>query len=994
VKSGVRNIFFAIFALSGFSGLIYESIWTHYLKLFLGHAAYAQTLVLAIFMGGMALGSWVCSRYAVRWKNLLVAYAVTEGAIGLSALLFHNAFDLFIEWSYIRILPSLQSTAAVDAFKWTFSAFLILPQTVLLGMTFPLMSMGILRIFPDHPGRSISLLYFTNSIGAAVGVIVSGFVLVRFTGLPGTIRTAGMINIALAFFVWILVKRHGSHHPIAGEVREDTGTIRSIWNYRFLLFVSLVTGVASFIYEIGWIRMLSLVLGSSTRSFELMLAAFILGLALGGLWIQRRIDSIADPAHVLMILQIIMGGLALSTLLLYGNTFRVMKWLLGNLEKTAVGYALFGLSSHGIALAVMLPTTFCAGTTLPLITYTLLNKGHGEKSIGAVYAANTLGAILGVFLAVHVGMPYLGLKGLITLGGSLDIALGLALLWGVAGPIRRAGYRIAITMGCVTAVVAIFLLAELDPYKMVSGVYRDGILKSPEDTKIYYHKDGKTSTVSVTGDMAGFEMAISTNGKTDAAIRMHPGLSPSIDEPTMTLLAVLPMALNPRAKYVANIGWGSGITTHTLMYNKNLSLVDTVEIEPNMYEAARYFGFRVRLAYSDPRSRIHIDDAKTFFSAGNNRYDIIISEPSNPWVSGVSGLFSREFYRLVKRHLSDDGIFCQWVQLYEIDLDLVFSILKAVSANFSDFALYSSNETDLLILCRKQGQVPSMDRDILRIPEIEQDLKRIKVNGIQDIELRYAGNKKAWSKFLDTEPIGVNSDYWPILDQYAERARFLKLEAKEITAIAHTPLPLFRILSKDSGTREGTNITPTKFIGVAQNAISSMTLRDNVLGRNQGVAPPLGAGNVPDPVIRFRKSFRESARQVEESERLANIYNVGAMMVTYLNENELDLVWKTLESGAKEGALTPTEREWISLFKAVGRRDPKAMANVAETLLNKNDEIPLGPRKYLVATAMLGSVVQNNKEKSMYLWKEYGSRLFETGPPNLLFRLLLAHSAE
>ena len=175
--------------------------------------------------------------------------------------------------------------------------------------------------------------------------------------------------------------------------------------------------------------MLALVLGSSTHAFELMLSAFILGLAVGGLWIQRRIDRLGAPVRTLAYLQVAMGVLALATVFLYGQTFAVMRWVVLHLPHDAHGYALFTLWSDAIAVAIMLPATFCAGTTLPLITFHLMKRGHGEASIGAVYAANTVGAIAGVFCAVHVGLPLLGLKGVLTLGGALDIALGVVLLW-------------------------------------------------------------------------------------------------------------------------------------------------------------------------------------------------------------------------------------------------------------------------------------------------------------------------------------------------------------------------------------------------------------------------------------------------------------------------------------------------------------------------------------------------------------------------------------
>src|SRR6266566_374554 len=399
----VRPALIALFAASGFAGLIYESIWTHYLKLFLGHAAYAQTLVLAIFMGGLAVGSWLAARLAPRRRRLLAAYAVVEASIGVVALVFHEVFVTTTGWAYAS------SLLRFALFKWSLAGVLILPQCVLLGMTFPLMTAGILRAFPDRPGRSLALLYFTNSLGAAAGVLVSGFVLVRLLGLPGTVRAAGAINLVVAAAVWALV-RDAEEAPAPAAASGPRG--RVFWLF---LGVSLVTGASSFMYEIAWIRMLTLVLGASTHAFELMLSAFILGLALGGLFIQRRIDRLAEPVRALAWLQIAMGLFALGTLLVYGPAFDAMRWLMQTLPRTDGGYTVFNLSSSGIAMAIMLPATFCAGTTLPLITFHLLRSGSGEGSIGAVYAANTVGAIAGVFLAVHAGLPLLGLKGLLVL---------------------------------------------------------------------------------------------------------------------------------------------------------------------------------------------------------------------------------------------------------------------------------------------------------------------------------------------------------------------------------------------------------------------------------------------------------------------------------------------------------------------------------------------------------------------------------------------------
>ena len=196
------GVFFALFTVSGFAGLIYESIWSHYLKLFLGHAAYAQTLVLAIFMGGMALGSWLVSRYTGRIRNLLVGYAAAEFGIGVLAITFHGLFNSVTGWALDSVLPALGGTGMVDVVKWAIASALILPASLLLGTTFPLMSAGVIRLYPDSGGRALAMLYFTNSLGAAIGVLASGFLLIAEVGLPGTILTAGILNITLALVVW------------------------------------------------------------------------------------------------------------------------------------------------------------------------------------------------------------------------------------------------------------------------------------------------------------------------------------------------------------------------------------------------------------------------------------------------------------------------------------------------------------------------------------------------------------------------------------------------------------------------------------------------------------------------------------------------------------------------------------------------------------------------------------------------------------------------
>ncbi|HEY4999262.1 MAG TPA: hypothetical protein VII36_08970, partial [Usitatibacter sp.] len=336
------SFFFALFTISGFAGLIYESIWSHYLKLFLGHAAYAQTLVLAIFMGGMAVGSWLVSRFTQRIKNLLLGYALAELGIGLLAVAFHGVFVAVTRWAFDTVMPALGGTG-VDLFKWSIASLLILPASILLGTTFPLMSAGIMRIYPEVGGRSLSMLYFTNSFGASIGVLASGFYLIDHVGLPGTILTAGLLNVTLAFAVWLVTKRIPEAGPIAPASAAPTdSTSRRIT--RAVLILAFATGAASFIYEITWIRMLTLGLGASTHSFEVMLSAFILAMSLGAFWFRNRIASLENDLGWLAGLLVAKAFLAVYAVWIYTDVLDFIHWTLLALSRSNEGYAVATVS--------------------------------------------------------------------------------------------------------------------------------------------------------------------------------------------------------------------------------------------------------------------------------------------------------------------------------------------------------------------------------------------------------------------------------------------------------------------------------------------------------------------------------------------------------------------------------------------------------------------------------------------------------------------------
>lgn len=792
-RARLRGVLYLVFALSGLTALIYEATWTRYLQLFLGHAAYAQVLVLSLFMGGMAAGALFASRLARTRVQPLHAYAAIEAILGFAALAFHPVFDGLTGYAYASLLPGTQGSALVQVLQWGLASLLILPQSILLGMTFPLMSSAVLRLGSGGGGKVFAMLYFANSAGAVFGVLLAGFWLIEAYGLQTTMMAAGVGNLAVACAAWLVARRRATTAPPVNRPARGEGV------GRWLLAFAFLTAAASFLYEIAWLRMLVLVQGASTHAFETMLSAFILGIALGGLWIRRRIEQLAAPLAALSRIQILMGLAALATLPAYHHAFDVMQFALAALPRDESGYTGYIVVSYLISAVIMVPASFFAGMTLPLLTFVLYRRGRGESEIGAVYGWNTLGSIAGIALGGLVLMPLLGLKNMLLFGAAVDIGLGLALAGYLYRRREMPAPRLtgALAALSVAALVAVLLQFELDVARMASGVFRNGVATIASDAEVVHSADGRTATVTLVQYRDG-TLALNTNGKTDAAInvkrvRGESDSPPLTDEYTMALLGALPLAHAPAARTAAIIGHGSGLTSHVMLGSPVLERLDVIEIEPEMIRASRAYGAHVQRAFTDPRSRFHIEDARAFFARASARYDLIVSEPSNPWVSGVASLYTPEFYRQARQALAPGGLFVQWFHLYEIDQPLVKSIVRGIGTVFSDYLIYASNDSDMILVAIPEGKLPPMSATLFSWPGIRSELEYLDISTPSQLRLFRIATRRAYAPLLENGRL--NTDYHPYLEFGAARARFLGRDYTALTQLARDPMPALEILS-------------------------------------------------------------------------------------------------------------------------------------------------------------------------------------------------------
>jgi len=773
--SGV--LFLCIF-LSGISGLVYEVIWAKYLSLIFGSTVYAHTLVLATFMGGLALGSFLFGKIADKYERRLTIFAWVEIGIGFFCALTPR---LFVLSKYIYILAARNlsmNPVGITVIKFIIGAIIMLPPTILMGGTLPILCRFITRVSEER-GRIVAKLYYLNSLGAVIGTILAGFYLVYKFGLELSILLAAFVNLLVGFGVIILRSwqdRQG--HNIKTEEKglpqdgDDSSETLSPINIRIAVIGIFISGFVAMLYEVVWIRLLATILGSSTYSFSLMLAAFISGITIGSFIISRYMSKIRSSYFAFGMCEIGIGLSLVLCLPFYGKLPYVFARLAGAFVNGNHTFAVYSCIKFFLAFLVMIIPTVILGMTLPLVSRIASKeiKLLGSK-VGSVFASNTSGNILGASVTGLILMPFLGLKNTIDLGIFLNILLGAVVIIS-DGSVYTKNKKIAICASCF----GVFLIYKLfvptwDPASMNTQLFRPGRrhVRSYGDymrlvssrSKILYYKDGRDATVSVVRDVKD-NIALFINGKADASTER--------DMSTQILSAQLPLLMKPKSEDVLVIGLGSGVTCGSALLHPLKSL-DLIEISESVVEANRHFAEHNYNALEDERINVFIEDAKSYLERVDKKYDLIISEPSNPWISGIGALFTKEYFTKCMNSLKHDGAMVQWVQGYETNDEILSMIIRTYSRVFPEVQVWFTGIHDVLLI---GSRVPvkldyrGMEKRLAK-EAIRKDLKRINVQDVFTLlNLQLASNGGIRKSIWMTG--SVNSDYFPVLEYAAPRA--------------------------------------------------------------------------------------------------------------------------------------------------------------------------------------------------------------------------------
>lgn len=776
-----KNLVAALLFLSGATALVYELVWSKYLGNVLGNSGQAHAVVLATFMGGLALGAFVFGRTADRVKSPLALYGVLELGVGLYALAFPYVLGA-LEHLWLALAPHVPEGLRVAPRLLVSSLSLVVP-TLLMGGTLP----ALVRHFAASLAgvrKELARLYAINSLGAAVGVYVAGTRLVPLVGLSASARIAAGLNVFLALAALALARQHppavvAGAAPAAEDVAYPRRAVRAA------LIGVMLSGFTSMLYQVTWIRLLAIVLGASTYAFTLILTAFILGIGLGSFWLMTRKEG-GDSLKLYGWTQV---GLVLSlcvALPLYVRLPHLFRWSEWMLTRAVETWPIFQGVTFAFCCAVLLVPTFIMGAAFPAAARVATAKvSEVGRELGGVYLWNTAGTLSGSVLGGLVLMPFWGMQGNFIAGAVANLIAAALAFHALSAPREGEGqgaapsapaWRTFAPVG-VTAVLAAVVLGSMQgwPQRLSNIAAVRAYQKPPEsypklveymEKRITprFYADDTFATVMV-GDLASENLRfMKINGKTDA--------SNGGDIETQVMAAHLGVLLHPRdPKNVLVVGAGAAITAGSLLTHP-VERLDMVEISPAVIEAARLFKDDNRNAVDDPRTHVHIDDAKTFMALAPIRYDLIVSVPSNPWVTGVAGLFTRDFFQLVDKHLTDDGVLVQWIHTYESNRELVALVIRTLQDTFPHSTTWLGPEDLVLVASRKPL---SFDEAAVAArmarPDVKADLARVDIHDLFGLLSKQVHSEAGQKAFAGDGPI--NTDDHNLLEYASPVAFFL-----------------------------------------------------------------------------------------------------------------------------------------------------------------------------------------------------------------------------
>jgi len=642
----------ALFILSGAAGLIYQIAWVRLLALTFGVTIYAVSTVVAAFMGGLALGSFLGGRLADRLDRPILWYATAEAVIAVMGLLSPRALE-WVQSAYLALYPHDASEAALSvvALRFALAAVVLLIPTTLMGATLPLMVKGSLAMSRSI-GPRISWLYASNTSGAIFGTVAAGFVLIGSIGITRTVLVAALLNLAAAGAALLLgAAIRTARTSTDGEV-EDRATAASIDEEpiatplvrTMVVLTFAVQGFASLAYEVIWTRVLAIILDGSTYAFSIVLATVLLGIAVGSALVSPLMSRPLPWVRIYALLQALVAAFAFLGLVVFARIYGIMDRLdhIAILQQVLVSnFAWMAV----VCMVAILPPMLLLGASFPIAARIVVSgTANAGRDLGALYAGNTAGAILGAWSAGFFLIPSFGTQLSIELLAGVNgvLAVGLGLISG-----RGRAVTASVAGLLFVASVALALIFAPSMYTRIIQGHFPG-------RDIVWVGEGQESSVAVLRSSQTGLLEMYINGQAQA----------SEDPGTVSfhrLIAHVPMTIHPNPQDVLIVGIGGGSTAGALTRHEPGRL-DVVELSDTVVQSARYFSTANQNVLDWPRLNLKVDDGRNHLLLTDRKYDVVTADVIHPRNAGAAVLYSYEYYRLASQALKPGGLMSQWLE--------------------------------------------------------------------------------------------------------------------------------------------------------------------------------------------------------------------------------------------------------------------------------------------------------------------------------------------
>ena len=969
--------YLAVFLLS-ITCFLYGYTLYDFAQFILGYTSFYKSIILISIFFGIFIGSQVTTRFLSKYQYPLKFFVYTQISLLIFVTLSKVIFQYIVENNSIGYV-----------YQASISIIILFLFGVLFGILFPLAINSVIKKNITNYEHLLYGSYFIHYLGIATSVLIIFFYLVAnyelsFILIIANVLTVISLVLMISFFqlcykFQVDLKFKNNNIDLKVDIKNSKLKIN------ILLLSVFLTGLFLSIYFISWFRFFEIVLGSTVQIKAIIISCFFLSFAMGSLFFRYNSCFINKSIKNIARLYLIISALSLVGFIFHNYNFILIEFLKSAVDSTDSGYKLYIFSSYFIILINILPACFFAGVILPGITIITLKDKAIESAVGNVYSFVILGVIFGVIFSYSVGLVYLGLKFLLCLSIFINLTAGFILFLCLKSFFDKKNLVLFLF------IVVLFFYAltwvRFNPNLMMSGFASS----QEQGFYNYFNYDGRDSTVQIQSKKMLSRKYDPQKGPVSTIIESVSFLKNGMpfsagevienenklnkDEVESILFSAIILGINSNISNIMNIGFGSGFTSSLFLLDKELKNLDIIEIEPGVVKGALLFGDKVKNTYQDKRSNIIISDIINYLRVIDKKYNVIATEYSHSYFQENSFIFTTEFYKLANNHLAANGILAQKINIADNNYELLSQIFNAISENFKNYNIYFINENNLIVIA-SNSKIPDINNKIFTNEKLRNFLDKADIKNIEDIKIRYSGNKNSLNNFFLSKSKGINSYFKPVVMINSGKAIFNKDIAREMKDVNLNNL-LFQLEGVDILDQDITSsiyFTKSKLYSDAKNLYNGIMLYPSLLNKSEF----------------FLLLPQNNIYIISEEKWFNGFIDASKLILNYLSEAQGKNIIPKIVTRSCYNRLSKDKKDYIDFVNNfINKNYYGAIASAEQVLKFSNNNSLTSLQKASVFKYLLLSLIKIDKKNLVRVAFENNYRQFNLDPKSIINTELL-----